>query len=98
MSPLRSNNKHKKASGNRSKAFPLALIELPKASRLFVPRRLSVSVDGLKALRLCIYDATAMGEAWKIKHRWGYEELNNNGCLLFVAMTYGGIPCFYFFF
>ena len=55
-------------------------------------------MDGLKALRLCIYDATAMGEAWKIKHRWGYEELNNNGCLLFVAMTYGGIPCFYFFF
>lgn len=49
-------------------------------------------MDGLKALRPCIHDATAMGEAWKIKHRWGYEELNNNGCLLFVAMTHGGMP------
>ena len=48
-------------------------------------------VDGLKAIRLCIRDATAMGEAWKIKHRWGYEKLNNNGCLLFVAMTHGFI-------
>lgn len=49
-------------------------------------------MDGLKAIRPCIHDATAMGEAWKIKHRWGYEELNNNGCLLFVAMTHGGMP------
>lgn len=50
-------------------------------------------MDGLKAIRPCIHDAMEMGEAWKIKHRWGYEELNNNGYLLFIAMdTHGGMP------
>lgn len=50
-------------------------------------------MDGLKAIRPCIHDAMEMGEAWKIKRRWGYEELNNNGYLLFIAMdTHGGMP------
>lgn len=29
--------------------------------------------------------------SYSLRYR-GYEELNNNGCLLFVAMTHGGMP------